>query len=138
MLCGAALLLIGLCYPIPSEELTTYENLSGYSYVEEYMNGDAYNYIIASSLIGGKIAGALALKGVFIAAGVMIICMGLVNYRPNSKEKNTSVQNEGTITNTLVGSENSLGKLPDVKQENLRSEVDNTMTNGNENTGGQQ
>lgn len=89
MAAGAALLLIGLCFTVPSDQLTTYESLAkydSYSYVESYINGDAYNYIIAGSLIGGRIAGTLALKSVLIAVGALIVCIGLINFCPIYKE----------------------------------------------------
>ncbi len=86
MAVGAILMIVGLCYKVPGDQLTTYESLSNhgsYSYVESYINGDAYNYIIAGSLVGGRIAGTLALKGGLIGIGALIICIGLINYCPN-------------------------------------------------------
>lgn len=86
MAVGAVMLLVGLFYMVPSDQLTTYESLSkydSYSYVESYINGDAYNYIIAGSLVGGRIAGTLALKGGLISVGGLIICMGFINFRPH-------------------------------------------------------
>ena len=88
---GVVLLLVGLLYNVPSDQLTTYSSLkSSYSYVESYINGDAYNFIIAGSLVGGRIAGTLALKGVLIAIGTLIICIGLINYIPEFKMGNAS------------------------------------------------
>ncbi len=98
MIAGAILLLVGLFYTVPSDQLTTYKSLStydSYSYVESYINADAYNYIIAGSLIGGRIAGTLALKGVLIAVGALIICIGLIHFRPNFEaEQNKQEENE--------------------------------------------
>lgn len=75
---GAILFIVGLFTPIPSKELTTYELLDDkYSVIEEYVGGDAYNYIIGASLVGGEIAGAKTQKTVFISTGLLIICLGL-------------------------------------------------------------
>ena len=105
MAAGAILLLIGLCLTVPSDQLTTLESLAkydSYSYVESYINGDAYNYIIAGSLIGGRIAGTLALKGGLISVGTLIVCIGLINFCPiykegknQSEEINIPIDNDG-------------------------------------------
>ena len=75
---GAILFIVGLFMQIPSKALTTYEYLEDeYSVIEEYIRGDAYNYIIGASLVGGEIAGAKTQKAVFISVGLLIICLGL-------------------------------------------------------------
>ncbi len=78
---GTILFIVGLFTQIPSKELTTYELLADeYSVIEEYVGGDAYNYIIGASLVGGEIAGAKTQKAVFISAGLLIICFGLYSF----------------------------------------------------------
>lgn len=86
---GTILFLTGLLLRVPGTQLTTYENLDGqrseyhqgrYSSIEEYVGGDAYNFIIGASLIGGKIAGVKTEKAVFISAGLMIISLGVLSY----------------------------------------------------------
>ena len=78
---GAILFIVGLFTQIPSKELTTYESLEDkYSVIEEYVGGDAYNYIIGASLVGGEIAGAKTQKAVFISVGLLIICLGLCSF----------------------------------------------------------
>ncbi len=59
MVIGSALFIVGLFTKIPSKKLSTwfYEE-DTHSVVEEYVGGDAYNYIIGASLVGGEIAGA--------------------------------------------------------------------------------
>ena len=42
------------------------------------MGGDAYNYIIGASLVGAKISGLIMAKAVYTAAGVLVICLGLI------------------------------------------------------------
>lgn len=77
---GVLLVCIGLFMPVPSKELTTYSFMAdeGYSVIEEYVGGDAYNYIIGASLVGGEIAGAKAQKAIYTVAGLIFISAGLV------------------------------------------------------------
>lgn len=77
---GIVLVCIGLLLQVPSKELTTYSILedSGYSVIEEYVGGDAYNYIIGASLVAGEIAGVMIQKAIFISVGLLIFCIGLL------------------------------------------------------------
>lgn len=78
MCIGIILFIVGIFTEIPHKELTTYTLLSDdYSVIEEYVGGDAYNYIIGASLVGGEIAGAMAQKAVFISVGLLIFVLGL-------------------------------------------------------------
>lgn len=74
---GALCLLVGLFFPMPGEDLTTY-SLNGpeYFHIEEYVGGDAYNYIIGACILGGHISGAMTAKAVFAVGGLALICMG--------------------------------------------------------------
>ncbi len=85
---GILLILIGLIVQIPGGALTTSSYMNGestdyyvfdnkYSSIDEYVGGDAYNYIIGASLVAGKIAGTIAAKSVFIASGLICLCFGL-------------------------------------------------------------
>ncbi len=79
MAIGTLLVCIGLFLPVPSKELTTYSFMedSGYSVIEEYVGGDAYNYIIGASLVGGEIAGVKAQKAIYTVSGLSLICADL-------------------------------------------------------------
>lgn len=79
MVMGAALFIVGLFTKIPSKKLSTwfYEE-DTHSVVEEYVGGDAYNYMIGASLVGGEIAGAKAQKAIFISIGSLIFVLGLL------------------------------------------------------------
>ena len=80
---GIALIAAGLIIAVPGDRLTTYESLGGsdgYSYIREYVGGDAYNYIMGASLVAGHISGAMAMKAVFIAVGALVACMGLLAF----------------------------------------------------------
>ena len=85
---GIILVLVGLIIQIPGGALTTHELLDGdsttsyvfdnkYSAIDEYVGGDAYNYIIGASLVASKITGAIVAKSIFIVGGVMCFCFGL-------------------------------------------------------------
>lgn len=77
---GIVLVCIGLLLQVPSKELTTYSILedSGYSVIEEYVGGDAYNYIIGAALVAGEIAGVMIQKAVFVSIGLLIVCIGML------------------------------------------------------------
>ena len=76
---GVILIVLGIVIRIPSKELTTYKLLEGeYSVIDEYVGGDAYNYIIGASLVAGNIAAAKISKAIFIAVGVLVMCIGLI------------------------------------------------------------
>lgn len=85
---GLILILIGLIIQIPGGALTTYKFMNGesaggyafdnkYSSIDEYVGGDAYNFIIGASLVGGKIAGMIAAKAVAMVGGTICICFGM-------------------------------------------------------------
>lgn len=87
ILLGIALIIVGLLWKTPGAALTTYESLNGesvdyyvrgktYSSIDEYVGGDAYNYIIGASLVAGEISGVLVSKTVCIVGGILCICLG--------------------------------------------------------------
>lgn len=80
MIIGITLFVVGYKTEIPSKKLTTYSFMEdeGYSAVDEYVNGDAYNYIIGASLISGKIAAAKIEKVIFISTGTLIFTIGIL------------------------------------------------------------
>lgn len=99
---GIALFLIGLLIQVPGGALTTYETLDGgstdsyafdstYSSIDEYVGGDAYNYIIGASLVAGKMAGRMSAKVVFIVGGIICLCFGLTFFAQSKKEKENLV-----------------------------------------------
>lgn len=80
---GIILIIAGLIIAVPGDHLTTYESLGGsdgYSYIREYVGGDAYNYITGASLVAGHISGTMAMKAIFIAVGVLVACIGLLAF----------------------------------------------------------
>lgn len=94
---GVILFCVGLFKQIPSKQLKTYSSSSQYSVIEEYVGGDAYNYIIGAALVGGEIAGAMTQKAVFMSVGALIFCIGLVmlaQWRGNEPDAEKQVTNE--------------------------------------------
>ena len=88
---GIILFIVGLSIKIPGTELTTFSILDGrdnYSAIKEYVGGDAYNYIIGASLVGGRISGVFAMKAIFISVGILIFCAGLICLSFVKKEDN--------------------------------------------------
>lgn len=85
---GIILIFIGLITPIPGGALTTYESFNGevtddyvfdnkYSSIDEYVGGDAYNYIIGATLVAGKITGAMATQAIYMVGGMLCLCFGI-------------------------------------------------------------
>jgi phage terminase large subunit-like protein len=62
--------------------------VDNYSAIKEYVGGDAYNYIIGASLVGGRISGVFAMKAIFISVGILIFCAGLICLSFVKKEDN--------------------------------------------------
>ena len=80
---GIALIAVGLIIAVPGDRLTTYESLGGsdgYSYIKEYVGGDADNYSMGASLVAGHISGTMTTKAIFIAVGALVACMGLLAF----------------------------------------------------------
>lgn len=83
---GVILIAVGVLIQIPGDKLATDSFMDGYSIIEEYVGGDAYNYIIGASLVAGKISGIIAMKSIFIAMGCLIVCIGLISIAFSKKE----------------------------------------------------
>lgn len=109
MIIGLVLFIVGLFTKIPNKELTTYSGLSDkYSVIEEYVGGDAYNYIIGASLVGGEIAGAKTQKAVFISVGSLIFVLGLLAYSSSKEKIEETNKDNATISmeNTIIDNKN--------------------------------
>ncbi|MGN0707192.1 MAG: hypothetical protein ACI4JC_04260 [Faecalibacterium sp.] len=101
LIIGVLLVLVGLAIQIPGGARTTYERLDGestdyyvfdnkYSAIDEYVGGDAYNYIIGTCLVTGKTAGTMAAKAISMVGGTMCICLG-ITLRMLQKESSDKV-----------------------------------------------
>lgn len=74
---GIIIFAFGVWYPVPNNFLSEYGG--GFNKVEKYVGGDAYNFIVASSLLGGQISGNITSKAIFMCTGIILFCIGLIN-----------------------------------------------------------
>ncbi len=99
---GIILILVGLFIQIPGGVLTTWGYLDGeeafgyefddkYASIDEYVGGDAYNYIIGASLVAGKISGTMTTKAIFVVGGILCICLGITLLSLTRKEDNKNI-----------------------------------------------
>ena len=73
LLVAIALLVAGFCISVPDKYIDNWADPEEGG-MEEYVGGDAYNFIIEASLRGGEIAGATVSKTVcFAAAGIALV-----------------------------------------------------------------
>lgn len=111
---GILLILIGLIIRVPGGALTTYKSLDGesagsyyafdnrYSSIDEYVGGDAYNYIIGASLVAGKTAGVIAAKAISMVGGAICFCFGLTlkMMEPEAPSAESPVVNDAEADDT--------------------------------------
>lgn len=118
---GIILFSVGLGLPVPQKELTSSIDTAKYggkSLIEEYVGGDAYNYIIGAALVGGEIAGVKAQKAIYISTGLLIACLGALFLAQNSK-----------TTETAFAAQEEAEKTEDetTKEENEVESLQNTV-----------
>ena len=105
---GIVLIAVGLIIAVPGDHLTTYESLGGsdgYSYIREYVGGDAYNYIMGASLVAGHISGTMTMKAIFIAVGVLVACIGLLAFTFIADQPKPAAHFAETSADTPMSSE---------------------------------
>lgn len=103
LICGIALFCAGIFTGIPKDKLTTYSFLGKeYSVIEEYVGGDAYNYIIGASIVAGHIAGATAQRAIFISAGSILICAGAVLLTFSNSESDVKPEEPDNIEEPIL------------------------------------
>lgn len=136
---GVVLILVGILLRTPGTVLTTYEILDGdtvdssyyigsrYAAIDEYVGGDAYNYIIGASLIAGRISGMIVAKTICIVVGAVCICFGVtLEILSSEKNKVLIAQQAGEAT----AEENEPAQLPGSGQEiGEDQEADETESN---------
>ncbi len=71
MIAGLILFIVGITLKVPTDHLTYYSYDSA-SHIDQYVGGDAYNYIIGANLVGAKITGVMIQKAIFIVAGLFL------------------------------------------------------------------
>lgn len=75
MIIGIVLFIYGCTIKIPSEKLSYY-GYNGTSKIEEYVGGDAYNYIIGAEIVGSKIVATKTERAIFICIGLFMATLG--------------------------------------------------------------
>lgn len=126
---GLVLIIAGLVIPTQGGALTTWWWMDGettddyvfddrYSAIDEYITGDAYNYIIGASLVAGKISGTMTTKAVFIATGVLCACIGWTAMLFNkSADSNNSSNDSGVDKQPQIQSNNESETNPETEVE---------------------
>lgn len=134
---GIILIFSDLIIHIPGGALTTYESLDGvstenyvfddeYSSIDEYVGGDAYNYIIGASLVAGKIAGMIAAKAICIVGGAMCLCFGITLKRLyKERVLNKKRFKDDEINHSDIAYELANGETPIVVSEKSDETVKN-------------
>lgn len=78
IIAGVILFCLGITLKLPPKGLS-YDNNSDSSYtVEEYVNGDAYNYLIAATQWAGEYSAKSTEKTLYICFGVALFSLGAV------------------------------------------------------------
>lgn len=137
---GLILILIGLIIQIPGGALTTYKFMNGesaggyafdnkYSSIDEYVGGDAYNFIIGASLVGGKIAGMIAAKAVAMVGGTICICFGMtLKMVGQEKDAMKMVASENTESEAILDGSNAEINIPKEQDEDKSAEESPSKT----------
>lgn len=136
---GICLICHGRNIKIPGGVLTTYKLLDGkltnnykfdnqYSSIDEYVGGDAYNYIIGASLVAGKMSGAMVSKAIYIVGGFLCICLGILLEILHKAIQNLPQNNTENTSNTENAQKQNLPTLESVEYYPL-SRVDKRPKN---------
>lgn len=85
------LIVLAFLIPVPSSILTDSDfmsDYSGYSVIDTYVGGDAYNYIIGANLVGAKITGIMVMRTTLFCTGIIVFSLGLLGcFYASCKEK---------------------------------------------------
>ena len=84
---GTVILLIGIVFMIVGFSVKVPDRYINSWRMEEYVGGDAYNFIIEANLRGNEISAAENRKTVFISTGALMICVGLSVFAFSKREK---------------------------------------------------
>ncbi len=120
---GLTLINAGNAIQVPSDYLTTYSFQSG-TKIREYVGGDAYNFIIGASLVGGEISGKLAAKAIYDVGGKLLMGLSVLVFATVSfKEKGEAVKAEGDESQAEKQAETPVeAELPETVEETVFEE----------------
>ena len=111
---GIVVMIVGIALRTPGGALTTYASLDGkkadsyysfdnrYSAIDEYVGGDAYNYIIGASLVAGKTSGMIAAKTIGIVGGVLCMCAGATMMFSQKKDAVMEVKEQEVMEESVL------------------------------------
>ena len=93
--------ILALCTNPPGKHIASY----GTGKMEEYVGGDAYNFIIEAALRGGEISGALTAKAIYFGIAAVLAVLSCAFLDENSSEtlRNDLSNIRSEITNTSQG-----------------------------------
>lgn len=92
---GIVLFIVGMSLKLPSKKLDYYSYSDNTYEVEEYVGGDAYNYIIAASQWAGEYSARSTEKTLYICFGVALTAFGGIMHEiQRRKDTQETVQDE--------------------------------------------
>ena len=77
IIAGIILFGIGIATQLPPKDLSYHDSKDSYK-VEEYINGDAYNYLIAATQWAGEYSAKSTEKALYICFGISLFSLGAV------------------------------------------------------------
>ena len=96
LLVAIALLVAGFCIAVPDNYIPSWKDLDQGG-MEEYVGGDAYNFIIEAGLRGGEIAGATISKAVCFAASGIALILALYAFCGKAAEAQPPARRAGGV-----------------------------------------
>ena len=101
MIVGGILILASFFVSVPKRELSN---------PPKYIGGDAYNYQIEASILGGEIAGAKTTKALYLIGGIVLFFGSLISFKFSNEfsSQNDLLQN---IANKINDNDNKSGKI---------------------------
>ena len=108
-------LILGFTTQIPDKYIKSY----GTDKMEEYVGGDAYNFIIEASLRGGEIAGARTAKTIYFAVAAILGVLSISFLNDDSSE---SLRNDlSSIRSEINNSTKSIDQLNETLKQQKAS-----------------
>lgn len=91
---GIVLLIMGITTSVPDRMLPslvsrTEHRITGEEGSIQYVGGDAYNFLIESSIRGGEIAGTTAARAVYFTGGALAVTLGAIAFASELDRKET-------------------------------------------------
>ncbi len=106
-------LVLAFTTQIPDKYIKSYGN----DKMQEYVGGDAYNFIIEASLRGGEIAGAQTTKAIYFGISAILGVLSFAFFDAGSSE---SIRSDlSSVRNEVSNTTNSVNQLSEtIKQQN--------------------